>query len=180
MSVDDLENPASSSTPPPTEEIVSVVDNANLVHNNRPRRSNGAILSRRQSSTPYGQSESTIQTSSAEAQDSQPQANTTYEASTDTRYSKEALLEIYKVSRNSDSAENDVSRLFTDTWDPGHSNGTNGRGWGKSHDSRENQGPNVCWDTNGSVEPISLQEMTDAEKIVNHSYILLLTTANCY
>jgi PERQ amino acid-rich with GYF domain-containing protein len=167
VSLDDLENPA------------SLLDVAKWAHNNRPRRSNGAILSRRQSSTPYGQSESTIQTPSAEVQDPQTQPNTSYEASTDTRYSKEALLEIYKASRNSDSTENSVSRLFTDTWDPGHSNGTNGRGWGKTHDGRENQGPNVCWDTNGSVEPISLQDMTDAEKTVSPSQILLLIATNC-
>jgi PERQ amino acid-rich with GYF domain-containing protein len=136
----------------------------------RPRRSNGAILSRRQSSTPHGpssQSESTIRPPSAETQDPQPQLNPSYEPSTEARYSKEALLEIYKSTQTSDAANVDVSRLFTETWNPNQSNGANGRGWGKSHDSRDNHGPYISWEPNGSVQPISLEEMTEVERNVS-------------
>ena len=151
---------------------------------NRPRtQRNGAILSRRQSSTPHGQSsqsDSTIQPLSAETQDAQPQVNPSFEPSTDTRYSKEMLLDILKAQASSDETNSDVSRLFSETWNPGHSNGTNGRGWGKSHDGRDNHGPNICWESSGSVQPISLEEMTEVERNVSSPYFLCSHFANCY
>lgn len=139
----------------------------------RPRRSNGAILSRRQSSTPHGQSsqsDSTNQLPGTEIEDPQAdpqqQANPSSELSTDTRYSKDELLDIYKAQSSVGAANSDVSRLFSDGWNPGQSNGTH-RGWGKTHDGRENHGPHVCWESNGSVQPISLVEMTEVERNVS-------------
>lgn len=137
----------------------------------RPRRSNGAILSRRQSGTTHGQSsqyDSTIQPPIAESQapqpqDPQPQTNPHSEASADTRYSKEMLLDIYKTLPSSDAVKSDVSRLFSEAWNPGHANGTL-RGWGKTHDGRENIGPYICWESSGSVQPISFEEMTEEER----------------
>ena len=59
----------------------------------------------------------------------------------------------------------DTAGLFAPNWNP-YSNGTNGRGWGV-HDSRDNSGPDVCWDSNGSVHAIGLEEMTESEKEVS-------------
>ena len=134
----------------------------------RPRRSNGAILSRRQSSTPHGQAlqaDLTTQVPAAETEDYQPQANPSYESPTDTRYSREVLLDIYKTLPYSEETNIDVSRLFSEGWDPSQSNGTH-RGWGKPHDHRDNHGPYACWEPSGSVHPISLEEMTDVERNV--------------
>jgi len=53
-------------------------------------------------------------------------------------------------------------------WDPAQSNGTNGRGWGKSNDTRDqNYGPEVCWDQSGQVQPIGLEEVSELEKMVS-------------
>ncbi|KAG0652772.1 GYF domain-containing mpd2 [Hyphodiscus hymeniophilus] len=130
------------------------------------RRSNGAILSRRQSSTVHGQpsqSDSSSQATAPEMEDPQPQANPSYESPADIRYTKEALLDICKALPSSDAANSDVSRLFFESWNPGQSNGAH-RGWGKTHDGRDNHGPYTCWESNGSVQPISFEEMTELER----------------
>jgi PERQ amino acid-rich with GYF domain-containing protein len=90
-----------------------------------------------------------------------------YEQSTDTRYSKSHLLDIYKAQEESGALQGDVSRLYVDNWNPEHSNGANGRsGWGKSSDGRDTYGPEICWDTNGQIRPMGLEEMSEQEKIV--------------
>ena len=85
----------------------------------------------------------------------------------DNRFSKDQLLDIYRSQHASDFPTKDVSSLYVNGWDPGHSNGANGRGWGKSGDGRDTHGPHICWDENGSVPLMSLQEMTDLEKAVS-------------
>ncbi|KAK6586727.1 hypothetical protein PZA11_000017 [Diplocarpon coronariae] len=52
-------------------------------------------------------------------------------------------------------------------WNPDSSNSTNGRGgWGKSSESRDNYGPEVCWNRSGDSLPISFEEMSEVEKIL--------------
>lgn len=93
--------------------------------------------------------------------------HSTAEQSLDNRFSKEQLLDIYRSHQASDFPAKDVSSLYANGWDPGHSNGANGRGWGKTSDGRDTHGPHICWDDNGSVPLMSLQEMTDLEKTVS-------------
>ncbi|RFU29861.1 hypothetical protein B7463_g6465, partial [Scytalidium lignicola] len=135
------------------------------------RTTNGTLTLRRSSTAPYGQQSSQgdsvlpAQNSDIQGSSQQP-TNTMYEQSTETRYSKDQLLDIFRSNQGSETANGDVSRLFTSTWDPGHSNGANGRGWGKTNDSRETHGPEVCWDQNGTVQPIGLEEMSALEKSI--------------
>lgn len=68
--------------------------------------------------------------------------------------------------RNGFSSTN-VNDLFVDGWSPGAINGTNSAGWGKRDDMKEAAGPDICWDHEGSVNPIAMQEMTDEEKEVH-------------
>jgi PERQ amino acid-rich with GYF domain-containing protein len=162
MAWDNLQN----SSPRPIGGYTSLVD---IAKKDRPRRTNGAIF-RRQSNAPTdtsSQAEPAVQTPSAETQDVQPPVNPSYESSTDPRYTKDRILDIFKTQQNSDAPRRDVSNLYVGNWDPGHSNGTNGRGWGKSHDGRDNHGPTVCWDANGSVQPIGLEEMSEVERSVS-------------
>lgn len=138
------------------------------------RTTNGTLTLRRSSTAPYAQQpsqgDSVLTTHSSDIQSSSQQPTTTlYEQPTETRYSKDQLLDIFRSQQTSDALNGDVSRLFTSTWDPGHSNGANGRGWGKTNDSRETHGPEVCWDQNGSVQPIGLEEMSALEKSVRDS-----------
>lgn len=78
------------------------------------------------------------------------------------RYTREQLLEI---SRNSESAIN-VEELFVSGWVPAPVNGTSVRNWGKPNETHVPQDPSVCWDTNGAVKPVGLQEMSQEEKEV--------------
>ncbi|CAK7212135.1 kinesin-like protein [Sporothrix curviconia] len=78
------------------------------------------------------------------------------------RYSREQLLDIYK---GTPSTAIDVSNLFVGGWSTTQVNGAT-RGWGKSSEGTIPQDPTVCWDSNGSVAPIGLQEMTEEEKEV--------------
>lgn len=59
-----------------------------------------------------------------------------------------------------------VNDLFVDGWSPGAVNGTNSGGWGKKDDVKEAAGPDICWDFEGNVSPMALQEMTEEEKEV--------------
>jgi PERQ amino acid-rich with GYF domain-containing protein len=144
----------------------------------RPRRENrgpnGTLTLRRSSTTPHGSS-----TSQTNQMDPMPTSDTTFaqsqqypehgNASTvENRYSKNKLLDIYKNQQALDELSGDISRLFVNNWEPGHSNGTNGRGWGKGIDSRDhNNGPDICWDQNGQVQPIGLEEITLEEREVS-------------
>lgn len=88
------------------------------------------------------------------------------DAPVDTRYSKDTILEIYKQHASSTSND-DVQRLFVNNWNPEQTNGSTGRGWGKGPDARDaSNGPEICWDPTGEVKPISLEEMSEAEKAV--------------
>jgi PERQ amino acid-rich with GYF domain-containing protein len=90
------------------------------------------------------------------------------ELNSEGRFSKNKLLDIYRTQQDTDQSNNDVTRLFMNNWDPAQSNGTNGRGWGKSNDTRDqNYGPEVCWDQSGQVQPIGLEEMSELDRMVS-------------
>jgi len=95
-------------------------------------------------------------------------SNSMYEQSSDNRYSKSQLLEVFKAQQESGVTNRDVSHLYVNDWNPGHSNGANGRSaWGRSSETRENHGPDVCWDAPGNVQPMALEEMSEAERKVS-------------
>lgn len=109
-------------------------------------------------------------TSNSLAGQSQQYGNPGTESLAEARFSKSKLLEIYRsqYAYNSDDASHTVSKLFVNNWDPGHSNGVNGRGWGKGNETRDhNYGPDICWDQSGQVQPIGLEEMSEMEKTVS-------------
>ncbi|KAM7186706.1 hypothetical protein V8F20_011278 [Naviculisporaceae sp. PSN 640] len=132
-------------------------------------RSNGTRTFRRPSTTPFNQNSSTnsadlSQHATADAP-SIPTNNqsASFETPGSFKYSKEELLEIYKHLH--DSPQADASTLYMPNWNPSQTNGTSARGWGKSGDSGPiPQDPTVCWDHNGLVTPIGLDEMTPEER----------------
>lgn len=80
-------------------------------------------------------------------------------------YSREELLEIYKSHA---SSQMDASSLFAPTWHPEATNGGQStRSWGKTGESGHTpQDPTVCWDANGNVKPVGLEEMTPEERLM--------------
>ena len=87
-------------------------------------------------------------------------------SSADTRYSKDQLLDLFRSQAKAGSFNNNVNDLLLDGWSP-TPNGTNNSGWGRKDDHKESTGPEICWDHSGSVQPISLSEMTVEEKEVS-------------
>jgi PERQ amino acid-rich with GYF domain-containing protein len=102
-----------------------------------------------------------------------------YEQPTDSRYSRSQLLDVLKAQQEAGTVNRDVSHLYADDWNPGHSNGANGRStWGRSSDTRETYGPEICWDASGNVQPIALEEMNEIERKVRYNLCHLRTPTN--
>ncbi len=87
--------------------------------------------------------------------------------SSDTRYSKEQLLDMYKAQRDTGILTKNVADYFVAEWNPHIENASMNGVWGKRDDHKDNStGPEVCWDHGGEVEPLGLVDMTDDEKEV--------------
>lgn len=90
-------------------------------------------------------------------------------AATETRYSKEQLLSLYKSQRESGVLGKNVAEYFVADWDPHVETpaAVNGA-WGRREDSKDANpsGPEVCWDHGGQSEPLGLIDMTEDEKEV--------------
>ena len=87
---------------------------------------------------------------------------------TDTRYSKEQLLDLYKAQLSSEGGLRDgLQNLYVGGWQPDLANGATSASWGRSEHSRDSQpAPDICWDRDGTVEPLGLIEMDDDEREV--------------
>ncbi|KAL4961152.1 uncharacterized protein BDV14DRAFT_204003 [Aspergillus stella-maris] len=86
-------------------------------------------------------------------------------ASVDTRYSKEQLLELYKAQRDTGILTKNVADYFVADWNPHIETPAVNGAWGKRDDHKDNSnGPEVCWDHGGQIEPLGLMDMTDDEK----------------
>jgi PERQ amino acid-rich with GYF domain-containing protein len=95
-------------------------------------------------------------------------------ASTDTRYSKEQLLDLYKAQRDTGILSKNVTDYFVADWNPHIESPAVNGAWGKRDDHKDNpSGPEVCWDHGGHVEPLGLVDMTDDEKEVCSSALPL-------
>ena len=87
---------------------------------------------------------------------------------TDTRYSRDQLLDLYNNQKNTEGwGKADMSNLFIGGWQPDLANGASGASWGRNEGNRDTQpGPDICWDKDGSFEPLGLTEMDDEEREV--------------
>lgn len=87
-------------------------------------------------------------------------------SSTESRYSKDQLLDLFRTQERNGFSSTNVNELFVDGWSPGAVNGTSNGGWGKRDENKDAVGPDICWDHEGSVGPMALQEMSEEEKEV--------------
>lgn len=90
-------------------------------------------------------------------------------SSSECRYSKDQLLELFRTQERNGFSSTNVNDLFVDGWSPGAVNGTSNGGWGKRDDNKEAAGPDLCWDHQGSVNPIAMQGMSEEEKEVHRT-----------
>ena len=93
------------------------------------------------------------------------------------------MFDIFTALKETDSLGKNMKDLLLPDWNPNHANGSlNGGPWGRREEHKDNApGPEICWDPNGSVEPLGLIDMDEEEKEVGPHYSLrpvaLLLTA---
>ena len=101
-----------------------------------------------------------------------PHLNSNFQASysrssgADCRYSKDQLLDFYRTQADTQTTHINIADLYVGGWNPEISTSANNDTWVRRDEQREVYGPEVCWDASGSVEPLSLREMTEEEKEV--------------
>ncbi|KAL9000465.1 MAG: hypothetical protein Q9169_000982 [Polycauliona sp. 2 TL-2023] len=99
-----------------------------------------------------------------------PHINSSYQtsytrgASSETRYSKDQLLDLFRSQRESPPSTN-ISNLYVDGWHPSSVNGMTNGGWSRKDELKDGSaGSEMCWDHEGKVHPLALSDMTDQEK----------------
>lgn len=141
-----------------------------LTRSTRSRRSNGATQTFRRPSATSMSSPSISQTDASASSHPAPRYVPPHRngTMTDTRYSKEQLLDLYKIQLNSDGGLRDgLPNLYVGGWQPELTNGSGSASWGRSEHNRDSQpAPDICWDKDGSAEPLGLVDMDDEEREV--------------
>ncbi|KAI9890756.1 MAG: hypothetical protein M1814_003686 [Vezdaea aestivalis] len=84
----------------------------------------------------------------------------------DSRYSKEQMLSIFRAQKDSGELGKNVSSLFIANWDPSRPAEQQGNPWGKREESHRDSGhgSEICWDSSGATFPLGLMEMTAEER----------------
>jgi PERQ amino acid-rich with GYF domain-containing protein len=97
-----------------------------------------------------------------------PHANAGRSGSSDQRYGRSQLLDLFKNLQEAESLADGLASLYVDGWKPNITNGTN-HGWGRKEESGKDAHPgaDVCWDRDGAIFPLCLAAMTDEEKEVS-------------
>jgi PERQ amino acid-rich with GYF domain-containing protein len=145
----------------------------------RARRTNGATQTFRRPSHATSLSGSTAHSASREAPASQNASNPGVYvpphaqpgrngSSAEGRFSRDQLTQLFRAQRDGDELADGLSSLSMGAWDSHATNGAAGASWGRNHDhSRDVQsGVEQCWDRDGSIEPLSLRDLTDEEREV--------------
>lgn len=88
-------------------------------------------------------------------------------STSDARYSKDKLLEIFKNQRDSGSLGKNLTDFFVANWNPLEETSTTNGAIGKDNPKGAALGAEVCWDHAGQFEPLGLTELTDDEKEVH-------------
>ena len=74
-------------------------------------------------------------------------------------------MDLFREQQDRASPPN-LEDLFIDGWNPKDVNGTAGLVWARNDERKDVHGPEICWDHDGSVQPLGLIPMTDEEKEV--------------
>ncbi|KAL8739781.1 MAG: hypothetical protein Q9190_007449 [Brigantiaea leucoxantha] len=93
------------------------------------------------------------------------QSNSNRSYTNDTRYSKDQLLDLFRVYGKGEQPTTSVNELFMDGWNPESVDGSTNGTWGRKDDHRDGMtGPEICWDPEGSVPPMAFIEMSEQEQ----------------
>ncbi|THX55352.1 hypothetical protein D6D06_04937 [Aureobasidium pullulans] len=132
-----------------------------------PRRTNGATQTFRRPSVATSMMSSSAREVTSGAQPAvyvPPHRNGPTHS--DTRYSKNQLLDLYHKQNVEGSLDDSLSLLFVSGWEPTQTNGVSLGGWGRRDEQAKDHvpGPEVCWEKDGSTGPLGLVDMNDEEK----------------
>ncbi|KAJ9657544.1 kinesin-like protein [Coniosporium apollinis] len=130
-----------------------------------PRRTNGATQTFRRPS------HATTLSASSQSRDTPSGAAGVYipphrsGPAPESRYSRDQLLQLFKAQKEAEGFGDGLSALYVGGWQPYIANGTSSNTWGRREDhGKENHGADVCWDRDGTVQPLGLAGMTEEEK----------------
>lgn len=163
------------------QDVYRIGLNISYSYRSRPRANGATATFRRPSSINTTQREggqsSTNPPPSAGSAYVPPHMNPNYQSSfsrnsgpgSESRYSKEQLLDLFKIYEKNGTSNGHIHELFMDGWTPGAASANENGSWGKKEDQRES-GTYSCWDSDGTVRPISLYEMEDEEREVMNSH----------
>jgi PERQ amino acid-rich with GYF domain-containing protein len=86
----------------------------------------------------------------------------------ESRYSKDQLIDLFKLQKESDDLADSLDSLYVNSWEPNISNGTSSATWGRrdEHNKEGQVGADICWDRGGSVDPLNLRNLTEEEREV--------------
>jgi PERQ amino acid-rich with GYF domain-containing protein len=145
----------------------------------RARRTNGATQTFRRPSHATSLSGSTAHSASRDVAPSQNSSNSGVYvpphaqpgrngSSAEGRFSRDQLTQLFRTQRDGDELADGLGTLSMGAWDSHATNGASAASWGRNHDaSRDVQsGVDQCWDRDGSIEPLSLRNLTDEERDV--------------
>jgi PERQ amino acid-rich with GYF domain-containing protein len=90
-------------------------------------------------------------------------------AHSDTRYSKDQMLDLFHKLTVEASLEEALPDLYVAGWEPIQTNGVSLGGWGRRDEQAKDHapGPEVCWDKDGTTIPLGLVDMDDEEREVS-------------
>lgn len=86
------------------------------------------------------------------------------QATANTTYGKEELLSLFKLQESGGNLGKLQDLVDTDFGGPGPASG----GWGRSGDDPTN-GVDMCWEKEGGLKPVALEDMTEEEREVGFS-----------
>ena len=162
--------------------ICNTMKLAQLTSNSRARRTNGATQTFRRPSHATGQSGSTpgappsrdtstsLNTSSNPGVYVPPHAQSGRNGNhTDSRYSKDQLIQLFRGQQENNDLKEGLSKLYVNPWDHNVPNGSLASSWARRDDQAGpgQAGAEICWDKDGTIVPLSLEDMTEEEKEVS-------------
>lgn len=140
-------------------------------------RPNGAHTFRRASANTTSQTRDTTQptpTSATTGVYIPPHLNSSHPShayrnglSTDTRYSREQLLDLFQSQKEAGGLSRNLADLFQGSWDPMMDKDTLASQGLKGDGKDQYPGPEVCWNPNAEPAPFGLVSMSEEEKEVH-------------
>ena len=139
----------------------------------RSRRPNGATQTFRRPSLATSLSNSTPPRDASAGQPLTPNAGVYVPphvanrnaTTTETRLSRDALLQAFQVQKDANEFADGLSPLYVAEWTPNISNGVSSAIWGRKDEHKDHPtAADVCWDRDGIQRPLGQTDMSSDEK----------------